>query len=130
MRLSHLTLPVSDIPRARAFYLGLGLTLIVDSPHYCRFLARLDESGEGDETLSIEAVEGRVDRVSQIGFEFASAGALDAFCARLAASGLAVEGPVDRAWLWRDARLTDPDGHELMFFHAGKNKLDPPWRVR
>jgi hypothetical protein len=37
---------------------------------------------------------------------------------------------VDRSWLWRDARVFDPDGHELMLFHAGEMKLNPPWRVK
>jgi hypothetical protein len=40
------------------------------------------------------------------------------------------ETPVGRSWLWRDARVVDPDGHELLYFFAGQNKLDPPWRVK
>ncbi len=50
--------------------------------------------------------------------------------ARLASRGVVVaEGPVERSWLWRDARVFDPDGHEWMLFFAGTNKLSPPWRV-
>lgn len=130
MRLSHVTLMASDIPRSRAFYLALGFELIVDEAHYCRFLTRADE-GPGDETLSIERHQGPLRPAAQLGLEFPSAAVLDAYVASLRERGLTVaEGPVDRTWLWRDARIFDPDGHEWMLFFSGKNKLDPPWRVR
>lgn len=130
MRLSHVTLFVSDIPRARAFYLALGFELIVDESHYCRFLTRIDE-GQGDETLSIERHAGSPTPAAQLGLEFPNREALDQYVAVLAARGVRViEGPVDRSWLWRDARVLDPDGHEWMLFFAGENKLNPPWRVR
>ena len=38
MNLNQVTVEVSDIPRARAFYQRLGLELIVSSDHYARFL--------------------------------------------------------------------------------------------
>jgi hypothetical protein len=25
--------------------------------------------------------------------------------------------------------LLDPDGHRVFIYHAGKNRLDPPWRL-
>jgi catechol 2,3-dioxygenase-like lactoylglutathione lyase family enzyme len=126
MRLSHATLFVSDISRSRDFYLGLGMQLIVDAAHYCRFVA----SPGGAETLSIEHCDGPIRPAAQIGLEFDSADALDSKVAGLRAQGVAIaEGPLDRSWLWRDARLFDPDGHELMLFFAGDNKLNPPWRV-
>ena len=28
------------------------------------------------------------------------------------------------------ARLKDPDGNEICLYHAGVNRLDPPWRAR
>ena len=36
--------------------------------------------------------------------------------------------PRDESWLWREARLKDPDGNEICLYHAGVNRLDPPWR--
>lgn len=30
---------------------------------------------------------------------------------------------------WREAILLDPDGHRVFIYHAGENRLDPPWRV-
>lgn len=96
----------------------------------CRFLTRIDE-GPGDETLSIEKHDGAIQPAAQLGLEFPTPAALDAYAAGLRLKGVAVaEGPIDRSWLWRDARVFDPDGHEWMLFFAGKNKLDPPWRVK
>jgi catechol 2,3-dioxygenase-like lactoylglutathione lyase family enzyme len=130
MRLSHVTLHVADVPRSRDFYLRFGFELIVDEARYARFLARVGE-GPGNETLSIERREGPFRPAAQMGLEFPTAGALDAYVADLRQRGIpGVEGPVDREWLWRDARVVDPDGHEWMLFYAGRNKLDPPWRVR
>lgn len=127
MRLSHVTLMVRDIPRSRAFYLSLGFELIVGESHYCRFLTATG----GDETLSIEHHAGELAPAAQLGLEFPTREALDAYVTSLPERGVTVaEGPIDRDWLWRDARVFDPDGHEWMLFHAGKNKLDPPWRVR
>lgn len=37
--------------------------------------------------------------------------------------------PVDQRWLWREARLKDVDGNQLILFYAGKNRLNPPWRI-
>jgi catechol 2,3-dioxygenase-like lactoylglutathione lyase family enzyme len=130
MRLSHVTLQASDIPRSRAFYIALGFEILVDEAHYCRFLTRIDE-GPGDETLSIEKHAGAIQPAAQLGLEFPTPAALDAYAAVLRLKGVAVaEGPIDRSWLWRDARVFDPDFHEWMLFFAGKNKLDPPWRVK
>jgi catechol 2,3-dioxygenase-like lactoylglutathione lyase family enzyme len=126
MRFNHITLRVADIPRSRAFYLTLGFRFVVDEAHYCRFLAPT-----GDSTLSIEQHDEAFKPGDQIGLEFDSPEALDREVARLEAAGLTfAQRPTDQRWLWRDARLVDPDGHELMLYYAGKNRLDPPWRVR
>ena len=129
MRMSHVTLFVTDVARSRSFYCALGFELIVDECHYCRFLTRTDE-GSGDETLSIERRPGPLAPAAQLGLEFPSRDALDRYVEGLSARGLSLaEELVERSWLWRDARILDPDGHEWMLFFAGKNKLDPPWRV-
>jgi predicted enzyme related to lactoylglutathione lyase len=57
--------------------------------------------------------------------------ALDAQVAMLEARGVEfVQDPRDGTWLWREARLADPSGNVLCLYHAGVNRLDPPWRVR
>ena len=38
--------------------------------------------------------------------------------------------PADEPWLWREARLRDPDGNVLCLYRAGVNRRNPPWRVR
>jgi len=128
MFLSHITLLVSNIPRSKAFYEELGLELIVDAAHYCRFRANLE--GQGSQTLSISHSQGPIGQSCHVGFEFASPDALDAYAALLQSRGLILsEPPQDRSWLWRDVILHDPDGHEILLLYAGDNKLNPPWRV-
>lgn len=128
MFLSHITLLVSDIPRSKAFYEGLGLQLIVDAAHYCRFRANLD--GQGSQTLSISHSPGPIGASCHVGFEFASPEALDFYADLLQSRGFVLsEHPQDRSWLWRDVILHDPDGHEILLLYAGDNNLNPPWRV-
>ena len=124
MRLNHVTFAVSDVEASAAFYSRLGLEQIVASyPDYARFL-----SPDGEATLSlhrsapvptpsasihfeVEDVDATVAALKQAGFQFAS-------------------DPVDQPYLWREATLTDPDGHLIFIYHAGENRLDPPWRLR
>ncbi len=56
---------------------------------------------------------------------------MDARVRELEAKGLVFETqPEDQSWLWREAILTDPDGHKIKIYHAGENRIDPPWRVK
>lgn len=124
MDLNQLTLPASDLERSVAFYRTLGLRLIVDSiPRYARF-----ECPSGTSTLSLHHVAtARPAEGLTIYFECED---LDARVERLRALGVSFEsGPEDQRWLWREARLRDPDGHELCLFWAGENRRHPPWRV-
>ena len=45
MNLNQVTVETTDIPRAKAFYQRLGLTMIVSSDHYARFVCPGDGSG-------------------------------------------------------------------------------------
>ena len=122
MKLNQVTLDVSDIARSKAFYLRLGFRLIVDSPHYCRFLAP-----DGDTSFSIHVA----DRVAAPGATlYLESIDMDADKARLEAAGIVFDTEAaDQRWLWREAELRDPDGHRWKLYHAGENRLDPPWRV-
>ena len=64
MRLNQVTVAVSEIERSKSFYSQLGLQLIVDSPHYARFLCP-----EGDSTFSIEVAEKTAAGTTTIYFE-------------------------------------------------------------
>ena len=125
MNLNQLTLPSRDLRASVLFYQQLGLELIVDSvPRYARFVCP-----DGASTLSLHhtdaplAGEGIV-----VYFECEY---LDEQVAALKALGISFdEDPVDQSWLWREARLRDPDGHRLILFYAGENRKNPPWRVK
>lgn len=128
MRLNQVTLPSRDIARSKAFYEKLGFELLVDSPAYLRF-----QAPEGDATLSLHLEEGG----PAGGFSawvYLECDDVDAAHARLKAAGVTFEdefadGPIDQAWLWREARLLDPDGNRIILFKAGENRINPPWRV-
>ena len=122
MRLNQVTVTVDDIDAAEIFYTKLGLKLIVKSPHYARFMCP-----EGDSTFSIHAGEVVANSSTVVYFENDD---LDAQVARLKAVGLHFEtDPTDERWLWREARLRDPSGNPICLFHAGTNRLNPPWRL-
>ena len=123
MNLNQVTVAVTDVPRAIAFYQRLGLRLIVDSlPDYARFVC---PDGQASFSLSREAQV--VPGSTLVYFE---CGELDAEVVRLQAEGLAFEQlPQDQPWLWREAYLRDPDGNRICLYYAGANRLNPPWRL-
>ena len=122
MRLNQVTIAVSELDRAVDFYRRLGLQQIVAAEDYARFA-----SPGGDSTLSLQLMEVVPRSATTVYFECDD---LDATVARLETSGLHFEHPpVDQPWLWREARLSDPDGNSLCLFSAGENRLNPPWRL-
>jgi catechol 2,3-dioxygenase-like lactoylglutathione lyase family enzyme len=125
--MNQVTLHVGDVARSVAFYRQLGLVPVVDEFHYARF-----RCPDGDATVSVERTDGPVVPGGiTVYFEYDDADSLDREFARLSAAGVPVEhGPVDQTWLWREARVRDPDGHVICLFHAGANRLDPPWAVQ
>lgn len=125
MRLNQVTLPSTDIPRGRDFYVKLGFTLLVDSPpHYARL-----EAPEGGATLSLHLVPAMP--TGETAIIYLETETLDADVARLKGLGIAFFQDVkDESWLWREARLADPDGNVICLYFAGENRLNPPWRVK
>jgi catechol 2,3-dioxygenase-like lactoylglutathione lyase family enzyme len=124
MRLNHVTLIVTDFERSTAFYRALGLVPIVhEPPRYARFCCP-----ESDETLSVEVTgEPPVPARAQLYFECPD---LDRTVAQLKTKGLVFEqDPTDMSYLWREARLRDPDGHDIRLYFAADNRLNPPWKV-
>ncbi|WP_426022974.1 VOC family protein [Brevundimonas sp. PWP3-1b1] len=122
MNLNQVTVQVADIPSARVFYETLGLTLIVSSPHYARFLC------PGGATFSIHHASDVRANGTVVYFECQD---LDARVAALKTAGLAFDvDPVDQTWLWREAWLRDPDGNRICLYFAGDNRINPPWRLK
>lgn len=125
MNLNQITVPTVDLKRSIPFYEKLGLRLIVEAhPHYARF-----ECPDGDSTFSIHLVpELRTGSGVMVYFELEQ---LDKRVEKLIQAGIRFdELPNDKSWLWREARLKDPDGNQLILYHAGTNRKNPPWRIK
>jgi catechol 2,3-dioxygenase-like lactoylglutathione lyase family enzyme len=110
-RLSHLFVLVSDLERARRFYVDeLGLDLLMETPGYIRV------GGGGGFHLGIEA--GRPEDVSASRIEIViQVDDVDRHYRELVASGVRfLEPPEDQEWGSRHAWLIDPDGHRLSIY--------------
>lgn len=124
MNLNQVTLPALDVAASVAFYRKMGFEPIVDEAHYARF-----KSTQGDATFSVHAVEVLPARNETV--VYFECDALDEQVAALRAKGVTfTQAPRDEPWLWREARLVDPAGNVICLYHAGVNRLHPPWRVR
>lgn len=124
MRLNQVTVPATDVTRAVKFYQRLGLIQIVDGGEsYARF-----ECPDGDSTFSIHRVdEAAAPSGVTVYFECDD---LDARYAELRTAGIRfASAPEDMRWLWREARLHDPNGNEICLFQAGEHRKNPPWRL-
>jgi catechol 2,3-dioxygenase-like lactoylglutathione lyase family enzyme len=125
VNLNQVTVPCLDLASSVDFYRRLGLRLIVhDPPRYARF-----ECPSGGSTFSLHLAD-RVDSASApvVYFELPH---LDERVSELEAAGVVFESPPrDQPWLWREAHLRDPAGNLLCLYHAGSNRLFPPWRLK
>lgn len=125
MNLNQVTIPSLNLSVAVPFYQKLGLRLIVDAlPRYARF-----ELPEGEATFSIHLVEQLPQgQGTVVYFETPD---VEAKVKELTALGIDFDlPPTEQSWLWEEARLKDPDGNELIIFYAGKNRKNPPWRLK
>jgi hydroxymethylpyrimidine/phosphomethylpyrimidine kinase len=122
-RLNQVTVTGTDYDKSVAFYRGLGLKQIVGSPpDYARF------ETAGGATLSVQIdPEETVAATTAIYLECDD---LDDQVDRLARSGVPFEhGPRNQPWMWREARLRDPDGNIIFLYKAGEARRFPPWRI-
>jgi hydroxymethylpyrimidine/phosphomethylpyrimidine kinase len=123
-RLNQVTVTGTNYERSVDFYRRIGLKQIVESPDtgYARF------ETAGGVTFSVQIdPEERIIATTAIYLECDD---LDERVEALARSGIAFEhGPRNQPWMWREARLRDPDGNIIFFYKAGENRRFPPWRV-
>ena len=122
-RLNQVTVTGSDYERSVAFYNALELKQIVaNPPDYARF------ETAGGATLSVQIdPEETVSATTAIYLECDD---LDQQVDRLARSGVPFEhGPRNQPWMWREARLRDPDGNIIFLYKAGEARRFPPWRI-
>lgn len=106
------------------FYEKLGLIPIVKAlPHYARF-----QCPDGASSFSIHLSEKLPEgEGTYIYFECED---LDDKVENLKAKGIQFDlDPTDQDWLWREARLKDPDGNQVILYYAGDNRLNPPWKI-
>ncbi len=124
MNLNQVTVPSKDVVKATSFYEKLGLKLIVKAfPHYTRF-----ECPDGTATFSIHLVEA-LPKGGGV-YVYFECDDLDKQVQELQAQGIVfTQLPTDQTWLWREARLKDPDGNQIILYYAGKNRKNPPWRI-
>ncbi|HFA50950.1 MAG TPA: VOC family protein [Bacteroidetes bacterium] len=125
MNLNQVTVPTLNVDRSILFYKKLGLKLIVHTgPHYARF-----ECPEGSATFSLHLVEA-LPKGHGVTVYFEQKN-MDAYVQELIGKGIEFEEmPDDKRWLWREAKLRDPDGNQLIIYYAGKNRKNPPWRKK
>jgi hydroxymethylpyrimidine/phosphomethylpyrimidine kinase len=122
-RLNQVTVTGTNYDRSIEFYKKLGLKQIVDSPpDYARF----ETAGGATFSVQIDPEE-KIIATTAIYLECDD---LDERVEQLARSGLAFEhGPRNQPWMWREARLRDPDGNIIFLYKAGEARRFPPWRI-
>ena len=124
MNLNQITVPSLDLTKSIPFYERLGLKLIVKSlHHYARF-----ECPNGNSTFSIHQTE-KLPQGDGI-YVYFECENLDEKVEQLKQNGIQFDlEPTDQNWLWREARLKDVDGNQLVLFYGGENRQNPPWRI-
>lgn len=125
MNLNQITVPSLDLDKSIPFYEKLGLQLIVKSlPDYARFICP-----NGNATFSIHKTESLPNGDGiYVYFECKN---LDTLVDELITKGIEFEEkPTDKPWLWREARLKDLDGNQLILFYGGENRANPPWKIK
>jgi len=122
-RLNQVTVTGTDYARSVEFYKKLGLKQIVDNPpDYARFEA----AGGGTFSVQIDPEE-KIVATTAVYFECDD---LDERVEQLARNGIIFEhGPRNQPWMWREARLRDPDGNIIFLYKAGEARRFPPWRI-
>lgn len=122
MDLNQVTVNVTNMSEALAFYQTLGLRLIVHThERYARFECR-----DGGATFSLHLCDQLTTHGPTIYFECED---VDGEVQRLERAGLVIDKqPKDQSWKWREAYLKDPSGNVICLYHAGPNRRFPPWR--
>jgi catechol 2,3-dioxygenase-like lactoylglutathione lyase family enzyme len=126
MNLNQITVPVKNVPLAIEFYQKLGLRLIVHThDDYARF-----ECPGGDSTFSLHRVDDGPSGPNGIWiyFEVEDVDKTIEELGKTLGQAVIEETPNDKPWLWRESRVKDLDGNQIIIYSAGKNRKNPPWR--
>jgi len=122
-RLNQVTVTGTNYERSVEFYRRLGLKQIIDNPpDYARF----ETAGGATFSVQIDPEE----KIIATTAVYLECDDLDERVERLAREGLPFEhGPRNQPWMWREARLRDPDGNIIFLYKAGEARRFPPWRM-
>src|SRR5947209_15333648 len=122
-RLNQVTVTGTHYRRSVEFYCALGLKQIVDNPpDYARF----ETAGGATFSVQIDPEE----KIIATTAVYLECDDLDDRVEQLARSGIPFEhGPRNQPWMWREARLRDPDGNIIFLYKAGEARRFPPWRI-
>ena len=124
MNLNQVTISSLDVTQSTEFYSILGLNLIVNAlPRYVRF-----ECPYGESTFSIHSIDALPDgNKITLYFEVDN---LSETVSELKQKGVTFNTEIlEQPWLWNEAHLKDPDGHDIIIYHAGENRKNPSWRA-
>ncbi|MGV3540193.1 MAG: VOC family protein [Rufibacter sp.] len=121
--MNQVTVSVQNVQDAVTFYQNLGLHLIVQSPHYARFVCP-----NGLATFSVHEHDGPVPpSKTTVYFECQN---LDQHVSSLLDNGYTFDQmPKDQPWDWREAYLRDPSGNLICLYKAGEVRVNPSWRI-
>lgn len=125
MWLNHLIVYVVDVERSLDFYeKKLGFIRIEGGGR--QGYARL-RAPDGEATLALHRTNAEVATSWREGIRlYIEVEDLDAVCRSLETKGVVFDqAPRDMPWGWRHAYLTDPDGHELSLYWAGRKRFEP-----
>jgi len=122
-RLNQVTVTGTNYERSVEFYRRLGLKQIVDNPpDYARF----ETAGGATFSVQIDPEE----KIVATTAVYLECDDLDERVEQLARGGIPFEhGPRNQPWMWREARLRDPDGNIIFLYKAGEARRFPPWRM-
>jgi hydroxymethylpyrimidine/phosphomethylpyrimidine kinase len=122
-RLNQVTVTGTDYERSVDFYRRLGLKqIIANPPDYARF----ETAGGATFSVQIDPEE----KIIATTAVYLECDDLDERVEQLARSGIPFEhGPRNQPWMWREARLRDPDGNIIFLYKAGEARRFPPWRI-
>ncbi|RNI31726.1 VOC family protein [Rufibacter latericius] len=124
MALNQVTVSVHQMPEAVAFYKNLGLHLIVQSPHYARFVCP-----DGLSTFSAHLHQDGTFQPSTTTVYFECA-QVDQQVLSMKDKGYVFEQDLkDQPWAWREAYLRDPSGNLICLYYAGQSRVNPEWRL-
>lgn len=125
MNLNQVTIPSLNVEKTVEFYKSLDLELIVEAfPRYARF-----ECPTGNTTFSIHLVV-KLPKENGVILYFEVDNVTEKV-EKLQQKGIVFDSLAeDKSWLWKEASLKDPDGNQLLIYHAGENRKNPPWRIQ